>query len=471
MKIAYISDEKASVLGNNVPVNHFFTINADTGVLDDSDIFLIDSRDHHFAQAACKVVRSHSVPAIYLKPIIAVNADGETASEIEAMTDEVFTTKMTSALELRYLAETGIKINRRIEKLSGLHDKTDTGVAQKILRYLFTRQKELVPFRNAQNRFGLHYPEIEALINTKDDSLFHVLDFLETQHLLNSDFYEKVHQCNHCNSSLLNFIEICPHCSSGDLETDDLIHHFHCAHVAPAKKFKTIGGYVCPKCDKTLGGLGVDYDKPSTVYKCNRCKHVSQEPEVSTTCFTCGTHSLPEDLVVKTIKKYTLSSLGENSAINGIDIMFQQILDQAINILPYQMFKVFLEAEIERIKRYGISRSSIILFYINEFDKLYGQMGNRSKEIFGEMGVIMKSVLRNCDITTIVNETTFISLLPETDNNGAKTAIERLKEKFTHLFETNLDRKIDIITNTLELSGTKTVSDVLTEVLEDGTSD
>lgn len=470
MNHLYISEEPTGLPGT-ITAETIPVLAAEDGLPEDIDLFIVDARDLRYTEDACRAVRSKPVPSIYLKPIVAVNADQENLPAIRAMADKVYTAGETSVLFSQQLTEAGSTINKRIEKLSEVKDTTDTAVAQKILRYLYTRQKELLPFRNALNRFGLHYPDIELLLSGREDSLFQVLDFLESQHLLKSEFFEKIHQCNHCSGSLLNFIEICPQCSSGNLETDDLIHHFHCAHVGPSETFRQKTGYICPKCDKPLSGLGVDYDKPSAVYRCLSCRHVCQEPDVSTICFSCGAKSLPEDLILRTIKTYRISALGENSAIHGIDIIFRQFLDHEIKLLPYSSFKVLLEAEIERIRRYKLSKSSLLFFHIGDFEKLYEQIGNRSKEIFSEMGQIMESVLRACDITTILNEATFISLLPETDSNGALTAIERLKQKFNQLFEANLKKNIVIRTNNMELSGDFTVDGLLSEIIERGTSD
>lgn len=470
MNIVYINETQETQAGNVNVVRHSLA-EIESGCPDNIDIFLLDARDRKYAEDGLRAIRTQSAPSVYLRPVVAVNTDVDNDALIRAMADALFSEAATASLELSRITEAGVKINRRIEKLTEIHDTTDTAIAQKVLRYIYTRQKELKPYRDVLSRFGLHYPDIETFLNSRDDSLFYILDFLENQHLLHSEFYEKIHQCNQCSSSLLNFIEICPHCGSGDLEDDALIHHFHCAHVAPAETFRHKNGYVCPKCDKPLGGLGVDYDKPSMVYRCNSCRHVCQEPDVSTTCYNCGTKSLPEDLILRTVKTYRLSALGENSAVHGIDIMFQQIFDKSVKMIPYPSFKTFLEAEIERIKRYKISKTSIFLFHIGEFEKMFSQLGNRTKEIFAEMGMIMKSVLRTSDITTVINEETFICLLPETNIDGALMAIKRLKEKFFNLFETNLHITIDIFSKAVEISPTHTVDTLISEITDDGNPD
>lgn len=161
------------------------------------------------------------------------------------------------------------------------------------------------------------------------------------------------------------------------------------------------------------------------------------------------------------VKTYSLTGLAENAAVYGLDSLFKRVLSKEIKILPHHAFMVVLGIEIERIKRYKISTSSVVLFKITDMDTLYLQLGKRTKDIFGEMSIVFKSILRISDITTSLNESTFLSMMPETPLEGAQIAIARLKEKFSAIFQSNLQRTIEIHTNAHCLSGEDSVDGVL----------
>lgn len=430
----------------------------------DTELFLIEGANLTNLEKICRSIRQNPCPAVYLRPIIAINCLKKLPGHLDRICDGQIADGNLTDFTFQHIKDIGFPINKTIEALPDFSQRTNTNIAFKILRYLLTREIDLTPYRSSLTIYGLHYPEIEIFLGRKDESIFNILDFLEEQRLLYSSFFEKTHICNQCRSSFLNFQEVCPQCSSADLHSESLIHHFSCAHVAPEPDFKQGPTMVCPKCSKQVTHLGVDYDRPSTVFECNSCQFTSQDPLISTTCFHCGAKSTPEDLIIRTIKSYEITGLAENAAVYGLDTLFKRILSKEIKILPLHAFKTVLGLEIERIKRYKISTSSLVLFQLTDMDKLYLQLGRRTKDIFGEMSLIVKSVLRTSDITTSLNESTFLSLMPETPIQGAEIALTRLKENFVALFESNLQRKIDIHTNAVNLSGDDTM-DTLIETL------
>lgn len=123
------------------------------------------------------------------------------------------------------------------------------------------------------------------------------------------------------------------------------------------------------------------------------------------------------------VKTYSLTGLAENAAVYGLDSLFKRVLSKEIKILPHHAFMVVLGIEIERIKRYKISTSSVVLFKITDMDTLYLQLGKRTKDIFGEMSIVFKSILRTSDITTSLNESTFLSMMPETHLKGHRSRL------------------------------------------------
>lgn len=434
------------------------------------ELFLLNgAAEVSYLEAACRAIRQQVNPECYLRPIVLVNCPSNLAGHLERIVDRTVSAGNLAGFGMQQVKDLAQQINRRIAELPAYQQKTDIQLSLKILRYLFTRQKELVPYRSSLTLHGLHYPDIEIFLGHNDESLFNILDLLEDQKLCSSSFFEKVHLCNQCHSSYINFLESCPHCSSADLRLDSLIHHFPCAYVAPEEDFRQHDRLVCPKCAQILRNLGVDFDKPSSVYQCNQCLHTTQEPEVTTICFHCGAQSAPEDLHLRVVKIYALTALGVNAALHGLDNLFQRVLEDEINMLPLSAFKIVVGIENERIKRYAKSMSSLSLFQISDLDSIYRQLGVRHKDMFQEMGAIVKSVLRTSDITTAINESTFLSLLPETTEAGACAAMRRLQEKFATLFANNLHAEIVAKTNTVVIAGDRDADELLAVLMANAT--
>ena len=74
--------------------------------------------------------------------------------------------------------------------------------------------------------------------------------------------------CNRCSSSDLTSIFSCPACGNKTFSKKTLIEHHECGNVELAKNY--LDGK-CPKCNKELKILGVDYQRLENYYVCNNC--------------------------------------------------------------------------------------------------------------------------------------------------------------------------------------------------------
>jgi GGDEF domain-containing protein len=341
-------------------------------------------------------------------------------------------------------------INQWIDALPNSNE-LDNNIAFKILRFIASRNKEFAPVLSVADMTGFLYPQLQPFFERRDIGILQTIDFLHAQNLLISHFFKKAYFCSHCDCAFLNFEEICPHCSSNDLNMDELIHHFKCAYTGASPDFKRGDDLVCPKCDKALRHIGVDYDKPSTVYRCNQCAHSFQEPLVTSTCYNCGRTTEPENQVLRTIQSYSISSIGENAARYGMESLFANILETEIKLTPFASFNDFYNVEVARIQRYKKSTSSLVLFGFENLNELYIQLGKRAQNIFVELSAVFKSVLRSSDLITARNESVFIVIMTETDVVSAERAVERLKEGVEALFENNLDYKPTLFTRIHEV--------------------
>ena len=62
--------------------------------------------------------------------------------------------------------------------------------------------------------------------------------------------------CNSCDSLRLAQIFQCPSCKNSNFEQTKLIEHFDCGNVSEES---TYADNTCPKCNKQIKALGVDY--------------------------------------------------------------------------------------------------------------------------------------------------------------------------------------------------------------------
>jgi hypothetical protein len=97
---------------------------------------------------------------------------------------------------------------------------------------------------------------------------------------------DKVHVCPLCES-LPTFRTGCPNCGSAQIENDELIHHFACAHVGRVCEFEKDGDLVCPKCRKRHLIVASDFDYVTGPYRCQNCEWTNLQAERVAQCLRC----------------------------------------------------------------------------------------------------------------------------------------------------------------------------------------
>jgi DNA-directed RNA polymerase subunit RPC12/RpoP len=225
-----------------------------------------------------------------------------------------------------------------------------------------------------------------------------------------------------------------------------MIHHFVCAHVAPEKDFKKEEHLECPKCDKHLRHIGIDYDKPSTIYSCNSCSHEFQNPGMLSLCLDCGTENKLEELLQKTIGNYALTQIGEQFLFkgNGEQALNRNSHVESLSSLNINLFKLLLDQEIKRVK----ATNGNSFFASIKFQNSQLQLLNKTakKGLMKEIGGIIKSYLKDTDILSSESFNRYYLLLPET-NKSQLGRLENIDYNLSKLLSDNLveeQQKIDI---------------------------
>ncbi|MFB6229618.1 MAG: hypothetical protein ABEL04_00555, partial [Salinibacter sp.] len=407
----------------------------------DANAFLLRGRGKKPYKLLTRI-RSHADMSIYLKPVFWRRTEG-IQSPVGDHVDGEWTRDEREVFGA--LQGQAASINQRVNNLIDTGGEEGGGVELRVLRFMATRNHEFTPRRTVENADGFVYPKLSPLLERESRSgggeLSQVLRSLEDRRLLAGEFVLRQRACRNCSSAFLNFEEMCPHCGSTDIDTDDLVHHFRCAFTGALDEYKEEQGkLVCPKCDRALKQIGVDYDKPSVVHTCNRCSEQFQDPEIQSTCYRCEHTNPPDRQVERQIKEYEVTALGEETAMYGLSDSLLSILERESRVLDYATFQLIVESEAARIERYERSTSSLLLVRVTGLKDLRMELGDRSQEVIEEIATAFDNTLRSSDYLSSRDESLYMFLLTETDQSGARRAGERLENNIEGVLSQNLQR-------------------------------
>jgi hypothetical protein len=433
--------------------------------LDASCIF-IEAIEDASALAVVESIRGRAYPCLYPVPVILTGELSFLSERLILAADYALSPKETAGSLPDSLRKFIEECSRRIERLPDKEKPLDTNIAFKIIRHAYVRNAKMIPHRCIWNMHGWVHPQLLPYTGYSADDFMQLFGFMESQGIVTSEFHSKAFSCSQCQCAFLNFRETCPHCGSINLKLADIVHHFPCAYIGPMDDFMQDGGLICPKCDKELRHIGVDYDKPSAVYSCRECAHNCQDPTVSTECFYCGRVSDPEGLNINTVNIYSLTSLGNNAAIHGIDSLLSVKIGEKLHAVTMDIFKKILHLEIKRIKRYKKSESTLIHINICYADNLILNMSGKSSALLNELSAIILSDLRGSDVLTLVNSSFFLILLIETSVSSSEHVIRKIKDGISSLLASNLKIPGSVQGGCLPVTGEEQADEMIAKAAE-----
>ena len=156
-------------------------------------------------------------------------------------------------------------------------------------------------------------------------------------------YVTKEHLCPKCNHSHLIYTECCPKCGSSNLQLENIIHHFRCANVSSESTYNKGGMLICPKCHRQLRHIGVDYDRPATIYSCKTCGNSFSSPLTKATCCYCEKTSDVQNLIPRDVVYLEITAEGIRALTQG-GVNFSQFVNMYDNFMEYNNF-------INRVKR------------------------------------------------------------------------------------------------------------------------
>jgi hypothetical protein len=407
------------------------------------DALIIDGSDAEFARSKVFKIRGHHNHDIYLKPLFLLRSSGNSDVIVNELVDGVLFSLDQLELLVNRVQEIYLKNNDILEVKSV---SFEAEIINKVINLLTSRDKKhikAIPYN--KSGIGYFYPEISVNFNAIDEfNVIRILKIAEDEGMFTSTFAERVYLCTNCNGGFLNYREVCPQCSSSHARTEDLVHHFPCAYVGPINDFQnTIDDDLnCPKCNKKLRHIGVDYDKPSVLHTCLKCSHQYQDYSVKAKCISCQFDNPVENLISKEIRDYTITRKGISVAYNGF-ISTSKDYDEVPGTVKYDVFKIMLKYEIERLRQNDYT-SNIGYVHISNAGEIYSRIGvDRQKSLIAELIGILRHNLRSADFIAFYDASTLVLSMNEIPNKIANKILVEIASLTTTLMKRNF-RNIEV---------------------------
>ncbi|MEZ4895811.1 MAG: hypothetical protein R2806_03195 [Saprospiraceae bacterium] len=306
----------------------------------------------------------------------------------------------------------------------------------KLLIYLLSRkQNVLKAFIDRNSSTGYTYMILEGLLAGK--SPYRLLEFAVEEGLFHTEFQDSVYTCNSCEDGFLMYREACPKCHSTYLTSQDLIHHFSCAHIGPEKSFmKNDQDLSCPKCDKSLKHIGIDYDKPAVMHHCNTCHHEFQAFQIVATCCTCHKTTEVEHLFKRNIYTYHVTDKAMEFVKAGADFTRQPATESNIpGTLSEAAFYLNMQYEITKA---GKNRVMAGFIRWAPYETLLDKMGRQGYQLLRtNIANQVKSSLQSIDFLSVLDNALVFSCL-QCSQDLAQRIVERTVHLLSHLIKDNL---------------------------------
>ncbi|MEM2134799.1 MAG: restriction endonuclease [Candidatus Jordarchaeaceae archaeon] len=220
--------------------------------------------------------------------------DGESGERYESKLFAV-AEKFSKVLQERGIVEDLPKLYSELAsagyafKRGELYEREET---QKLLeKFLDNSLTELEPTFHWEE--GFRYINAEKFTGLDPIDAKVLLETLSRYRILNRRACDSALACPNCGSYKIRIRYRCPYCSSFSVQKSNFIECFLCGTVDVEELFSGIyygepDKYYCPKCEKELKGLSLDYRKILSQNRCENCKRIFPEVNVSVQCTKCN---------------------------------------------------------------------------------------------------------------------------------------------------------------------------------------
>ena len=296
------------------------------------------------------------------------------------------------------------------------------------LAMAFTRDTA-INARFAPNRAQVAaYPGLTGIPVNND-----VLRNLATDGFLGTRFFQRVHECSHCQSARLLAQEECESCHSSHIEPVPLVHHYSCGFQGLRPQFVQGERLVCPKCNERLRHYGVDYDISGELTHCHDCGHQPGDVDVGFTCMDCGQHTEAKDCSTRDIHHYDLTVDGRQAVLSGAMPGLLNNDGEPARIISVEEFDRLVVIERRRTKRSNRPHVVMRMTLQANGDKV-DQLGLASlNSLYRQASTIAAERLRDSDLVAWRGPRVYM-LMPDTPTENAVIVADKLGRAIADIF-------------------------------------
>jgi transcription elongation factor Elf1 len=199
-------------------------------------------------------------------------------------------------------------------KMTAISIYNDHHVQALLNKFLNGEITTLEPIYSAQT--GYHYPVVESILgnSSKVESF---LSKLFDAGILERKIFDKTLSCTNCNSQNISFRYCCPFCKSFNIQKSSLVEHVKCGYMDLETKFQQNGKLNCPKCNKELKTIDVDYRKAGVWCTCKECNKSFDIPVPEHFCKNCHDVSTFEEVTINDVYSFSLkANIKAESSLN-----------------------------------------------------------------------------------------------------------------------------------------------------------
>ena len=299
----------------------------------------------------------------------------------------------------------------------------------KILGFLLENNDWLEPQVSRESAFGYAYPEVGDLLKCAPGEEIGDLAFLASNGYLDTRHADIVHLCPACTHYNLNFREVCTSCASSDIAPTTHIHHYSCGYVGPEPEYRQGLDYVCPKCNKILRHIGIDYEEPSAPFMCNECAAIFADADVSCVCINCEARFDVKNAIKHSILRYRINPQGANAFENGkLRESESQLYDPDYPVYNQAALTNHLEQLFNNSVRYGTDLIALQLQFALEGDGKAHVGPNDVNSWLRQVILGIKEAVRGADIVGMLKSDRLAIIMPSTGEAAIEPFCEKLQQ-------------------------------------------
>ncbi|PWH86699.1 TackOD1 domain-containing metal-binding protein [Brumimicrobium oceani] len=400
------------------------------------DAVIIQAGDPEFTRHIITRIRGHFNPEHYLKPVLLLNQSSLKDPYINLIDGTLY-----SLEQIKLILPSVQNILLRIKDLTFTSSLSyEALIIQKTISFMYSRNiDKMKPNVDFNSGIGYNYPILSVNFSRKEEhQVLNIIKTMTEEKLITKEFHDSVYLCNNCTSGYMSYREVCPKCNSSNAVSQDIVHHFPCSYVGPIEDFKNqIDDELnCPKCNKTLRHIGVDYDKPSIVNDCLSCGHRYQDFNVKAKCMNCQFDNEVEELKKSTINVISITKKGQVMAVNGY-VTTSRDLQEIKGTVKLDTFTTMLKYEVERLKQTD-GKSNLAVLHLKNSGEAYSKMTTDLQKTM--LNFLIQDIRKNIPTSSIItfySSSTILISLNDLPLKIAKRLTQDIVDLMTALIETN----------------------------------